>query len=184
MAFKEKDKSKHDKIIEGAIKVFAKKGFYNAKVSEIAREANVADGTIYLYFKNKDDILISLFEEKVDLIITRMEEELAKVDEPTRQNPYLCRTPPQAGQREQAPFRSHPDRIAAVQQIHEALSARKIPRVPESHRKNHRGRKKKWCGPAGCHPCNSKKGYFRCPGRDVPLLGAGKEAEIQPGTVH
>lgn len=82
MAFKEKDKSKHDKIIEGAIKVFARKGFYNAKVSEIAREAHVADGTIYLYFKNKDDILISLFEEKVDLIIHRMEDELAKVDEP------------------------------------------------------------------------------------------------------
>ena len=82
MAFKEKDKSKHDKIIEGAIKVFARKGFYNAKVSEIAREANVADGTIYLYFKNKDDILISLFEEKVDLIIRRMEAELDKVDDP------------------------------------------------------------------------------------------------------
>ncbi len=82
MALKEKDKSKHEKIIEGAIKVFARKGFYNAKVSEIAREANVADGTIYLYFKNKDDILISLFEEKMDLIIHRMEEELAKVDDP------------------------------------------------------------------------------------------------------
>jgi TetR/AcrR family fatty acid metabolism transcriptional regulator len=82
MALKEKDKSKHDKIIEGAIKVFAKKGFYNAKVSEIAREANVADGTIYLYFKNKDDILISVFEEKVDVIIHRMQAELKKVDDP------------------------------------------------------------------------------------------------------
>ena len=38
-------------------KVFAKKGFYNAKVSEIAREASVADGTIYLYFKNKEQLL-------------------------------------------------------------------------------------------------------------------------------
>lgn len=82
MATKEKDKSKHEKIIEGAIRVFAKKGFYNTKVSEIAREANVADGTIYLYFKNKDDILIILFEEKVDMIIHRMEEDLAKEDNP------------------------------------------------------------------------------------------------------
>jgi TetR/AcrR family transcriptional regulator, fatty acid metabolism regulator protein len=82
MALKEKDRSKHDKIIEGAIKVFARKGFYNSKVSEIAREANVADGTIYLYFKNKDDILISVFEEKVQTIIGHMEEELAKVDDP------------------------------------------------------------------------------------------------------
>ena len=65
MALKEKDRGKHDQIIEAAVKIFAKKGFYNAKVSEIAREASVADGTIYLYFKNKDDILISLFEEKM-----------------------------------------------------------------------------------------------------------------------
>ncbi len=78
MPLKERDRNKHDKIIEGAIKVFAKKGFFNAKVSEIAREANVADGTIYLYFKNKDDILISLFEEKVEMILRQMEEELAK----------------------------------------------------------------------------------------------------------
>ena len=78
MTLKERDRNKHDKIIEGAIKVFARKGFYNAKVSEIAREANVADGTIYLYFKNKDDILISLFEEKVEMIIREMEKELVK----------------------------------------------------------------------------------------------------------
>ena len=61
MSVKEKDRGKHDQIIEAAVKVFAKKGFYNAKVSEIARETRVADGTIYLYFKKKDDILISLF---------------------------------------------------------------------------------------------------------------------------
>ena len=55
--------NKREKILNAAIKVFALKGFYNAKVAEIAREAGVADGTIYLYFKNKDDVLISLFEE-------------------------------------------------------------------------------------------------------------------------
>ena len=82
MALKEKDRGKHDQIIEAAVKVFAKKGFYNAKVSEIAREASVADGTIYLYFKNKDDILISLFEEKMHLWIERVEQEIAKVEDP------------------------------------------------------------------------------------------------------
>jgi TetR/AcrR family fatty acid metabolism transcriptional regulator len=82
MAVKEKDRGKHDQIVEAAVKVFAKKGFYNAKVSEIAREANVADGTIYLYFKNKDDILISLFEEKMQFWIQRLEEAISKVDDP------------------------------------------------------------------------------------------------------
>jgi len=82
MAVKEKDRGKHDQIIEAAVKVFAKKGFYNAKVSEIAREAGVADGTIYLYFKNKDDILISLFEEKMQMLILRVEKAISKVDDP------------------------------------------------------------------------------------------------------
>ncbi len=82
MASKEKDQGKHDQILQAAIKVFAKKGFFNSKVSEIAREANVADGTIYLYFKNKDDILISLFEEMVGLINSRMEQELSNIDDP------------------------------------------------------------------------------------------------------
>jgi TetR/AcrR family fatty acid metabolism transcriptional regulator len=82
MALKEKDRGKHDQIIEAAVKIFAKKGFYNAKVSEIAREASVADGTIYLYFKNKDDILISLFEEKMHFWIEQVEEVISKVDDP------------------------------------------------------------------------------------------------------
>jgi len=71
-----KSEDKHKKIIKAAIKVFAKNGFYNSRVSEIAKEAKVADGTVYLYFKNKDDILISLFEEEMDRIITNMKNEI------------------------------------------------------------------------------------------------------------
>jgi len=73
---------KHAKIIKAALKVFAKKGFYNARISEISHEANVADGTIYLYFKNKDDILISLFEEEFGKICEIMSEELNKTIDP------------------------------------------------------------------------------------------------------
>ena len=71
---------KRDKILQGALRAFAKKGFYNTKVSEIANEAGVADGTIYLYFKNKDDLLISLFEDRMEWIIDRIQSELEKVD--------------------------------------------------------------------------------------------------------
>ncbi len=73
---------KHPRIINAAIKVFAEKGFYNTRISEIAQQANVADGTIYLYFKNKDDILISLFEEEFGKICKIMREELNKIDDP------------------------------------------------------------------------------------------------------
>ena len=67
---------KRERILEGALRAFAKKGFYNTKVSEIASEAGVADGTIYLYFKNKDDLLISLFEDRMEFLIERLQSEL------------------------------------------------------------------------------------------------------------
>lgn len=83
-ADKKKNSDKHRRIIEAAIKVFAKNGFYNSKVSEIARAAQVADGTIYLYFQNKDDILISLFEEVMQDVLDRVETAIAKETNPAR----------------------------------------------------------------------------------------------------
>src|SRR5262245_55757880 len=68
---------KRERILEAAVRVFAEKGFYGAKVSEIAREAGVADGTIYLYFKSKDDLLISLFEDRMAQINGALREKLA-----------------------------------------------------------------------------------------------------------
>lgn len=73
---------KKNRIIEAAVKVFAKKGFYLAKVSDVAKAANVADGTIYLYFKNKDDLLINLFEQKMELILQRFKEQLKDIADP------------------------------------------------------------------------------------------------------
>ena len=67
---------KYHRILEAGIKVFARKGFHNARVSEIAQEAGVADGTIYIYFKNKDDILIKVFEESLAEIIKRFQQAL------------------------------------------------------------------------------------------------------------
>lgn len=75
-----KRSDKRERILDGALKAFAKKGFYNTKVSEIASEAGVADGTIYLYFKNKDDLLISLFEDRMEWIIDRLTTELEAID--------------------------------------------------------------------------------------------------------
>ena len=60
-----KSTDKYNKIIHAAAKVFAKKGFFNARISDIAKEAKVADGTIYLYFSNKFNILLSVFEQEI-----------------------------------------------------------------------------------------------------------------------
>jgi len=60
-----RDPEKPQQIIEAAVRVFARKGYYNSRVSDIAREAGIAAGTIYLYFKTKDDILVTLFRDKM-----------------------------------------------------------------------------------------------------------------------
>src|ERR1700759_1268373 len=56
---------KRERILIAAERIFARHGFFAARVSEIARDAGVADGTIYLYFRSKDDLLISLFENRM-----------------------------------------------------------------------------------------------------------------------
>lgn len=68
---------KRTRILDSAMRVFASKGFFGAKVSDIASEAGVADGTIYLYFKSKDDLLISLFEEQMQKVNATLEEAIA-----------------------------------------------------------------------------------------------------------
>jgi len=68
---------KRDRILRAAVKIFSRNGFFNSKVSEIARAAEVADGTIYLYFKNKDDLLISLFEEKMGEVVADVRRRIA-----------------------------------------------------------------------------------------------------------
>ncbi len=73
---------KYQKIIQAATKVFAQKGFYNSKVADVAKEANVADGTIYLYFKNKDDLLISIFEECMDAFTAELQKRIEGVANP------------------------------------------------------------------------------------------------------
>ena len=55
-----RDKPKYKQIVDAAVIVIAENGYHQAQVSKIAKEAGVADGTIYLYFKNKEDILISV----------------------------------------------------------------------------------------------------------------------------
>jgi TetR/AcrR family transcriptional regulator, fatty acid metabolism regulator protein len=60
-----RDPEKPQQIIDAAIRVFARKGYFNSRVSDIAREAGIAAGTIYLYFETKEQILVTLFREKM-----------------------------------------------------------------------------------------------------------------------
>lgn len=81
---------KYNAIIDAAKKVFSKNGFYNTKVSEIAQEAQVASGTIYLYFKNKDDILVRLFDEEFGHIAGELLPALESCSDPRQKLERFC----------------------------------------------------------------------------------------------
>jgi TetR/AcrR family fatty acid metabolism transcriptional regulator len=109
-------KDKYPSILNAAVKIFAHKGFFQAKVSEIAREAGVADGTVYLYFKGKDDLLISIFKEKMREILTRFRSAIAQEkDARSRLNRLI--------QMHLAEFQAYPD-LAAVFQVELRQSSR------------------------------------------------------------
>jgi TetR/AcrR family fatty acid metabolism transcriptional regulator len=74
---------KRRSILSAAVGVFARNGFYNSKVADIAREAGVADGTIYLYFKNKEDLLIQVFLDTMDTVLQEQEAALQGITDPT-----------------------------------------------------------------------------------------------------
>jgi TetR/AcrR family transcriptional regulator, fatty acid metabolism regulator protein len=73
---------KREAILRAAIKVFARRGYFNSKVADIAREAGIADGTVYLYFKSKDEVLHSIFDQAMDEFIAEGKRELATLSEP------------------------------------------------------------------------------------------------------
>jgi TetR/AcrR family fatty acid metabolism transcriptional regulator len=79
---REKANGKYEAILRAAIKVFARGGFFNSKVADVAKEAGVADGTVYLYFKNKDDILVSIFNHVTERALTHARNILGELEDP------------------------------------------------------------------------------------------------------
>ena len=73
---------KRGAILRAATKVFAENGYFNAKVADVARVAGVADGTVYLYFKSKEEILRSIFERGVGEAIRQGREEIGELADP------------------------------------------------------------------------------------------------------
>src|SRR5512138_1463998 len=73
---------KREAILRAAISVFAHNGYFNSKVADIAREAGVADGTVYLYFKSKEEILHSIFDRSVDVAVADARKQIASLTDP------------------------------------------------------------------------------------------------------
>jgi TetR/AcrR family fatty acid metabolism transcriptional regulator len=73
---------KREAILRAAIGVFAHNGYFNSKVADIAKEAGVADGTVYLYFKSKEEILHSIFDRSVEEAIAEARKQLVVISDP------------------------------------------------------------------------------------------------------
>jgi TetR/AcrR family transcriptional regulator, fatty acid metabolism regulator protein len=73
---------KRDAILRAAIKVFARHGYFQSQVADVARVAGVAAGTVYLYFRSKDDLLVSIFERTMKDAIDEGRAALADVADP------------------------------------------------------------------------------------------------------
>ena len=73
---------KREAILRAAIRVFSQNGYFNSKVADIAKDAGIADGTVYLYFKSKEEILHSVFDRAMEEFITEGKREIAEIAEP------------------------------------------------------------------------------------------------------
>src|SRR5207245_3232018 len=73
---------KRELILRAATRVFARNGYFNSKVADIARAADVADGTVYLYFKSKEEILDSIFDQNMAEAIASGRRLIANVKDP------------------------------------------------------------------------------------------------------
>src|ERR671929_1699507 len=73
---------KREAILRAATRVFARNGYFNSKVADIARDAGVADGTVYLYFKSKEEILHSIFDRSVEEALGAARKQIESVSDP------------------------------------------------------------------------------------------------------
>ncbi len=83
---------KYQRILNAAVEVIAEKGYFNSPISAIAARAGVADGTVYLYFKNKDDVLRTAIDQNFDRFHQRVLERFKELTDPRAQLEYIAET--------------------------------------------------------------------------------------------
>jgi TetR/AcrR family fatty acid metabolism transcriptional regulator len=82
---------KRDALLRAAIDTFAARGFFNAQVADVARAAGVAAGTVYLYFRGKDDLLVSIFERTMKEAIAEGKESVGRLADPVERLRTIAR---------------------------------------------------------------------------------------------
>ena len=82
---------KRQRILRAAIDEFARKGYFSARMSDVAKAASVADGTLYLYFEGKEHLLISIFDDVLSQFISQLKAEIEDVDDPVEKLEIMVR---------------------------------------------------------------------------------------------
>ena len=82
---------KREMILKAATKVFARSGYFQSQVADVARVAGVAAGTVYLYFKSKDDLLVSIFERSMKEVLGEARAAIDGVDDPAARLRQIAR---------------------------------------------------------------------------------------------
>lgn len=73
---------RQQEILDAAVRAFSRQGYHNCTVAQVAREAGVADGTIYLYFQSKEELLVSAFRRVLETLFARLDREIAAIPGP------------------------------------------------------------------------------------------------------
>ncbi len=73
-----KKRKKRERIIQAAIKLLSEKGYASTKIKDIARDAQVADGTVYTYFKSKEDLMMKALTESLHNKLIEVKKTTAK----------------------------------------------------------------------------------------------------------
>jgi len=82
---------KRQRILRAAIEVFATKGYFAARMTDVAEAAKVADGTLYLYFEGKEHLLMSIFDNVLGRFIERLDDEISRIEDPTERLSVMVR---------------------------------------------------------------------------------------------
>jgi TetR/AcrR family fatty acid metabolism transcriptional regulator len=82
---------KRDAILKAATQVFAQRGFFQSQVADVARAAGIAAGTVYLYFRSKDELLVSIFERTMKETLAEGQATLGRVQEPRERLRQIAR---------------------------------------------------------------------------------------------
>ncbi len=169
---------KRDALLRAAIDTFAARGFFNAQVADVARSAGVAAGTVYLYFRGKDDLLISIFERTMKEAIAEGRRSIAGLTDPVDRLREIARLHLGRLGRDRALAVVFQVELRQSTKFMERFSATQLREYPRDHPRHHRRRSGATGLPARHQPDAGRQAVLWRARRD------GHELDSQPPQIR